>query len=128
MLGRQSKYLNKKVIIDGQEFDSRKEGKFYLLFKEKELKGDIFNLRTQVNYEIIPAVYEDVEKHLKTKTKTIRKCIQRASYYVADFVYTDKDGNEVVVDVKSPITRINPVYRLKKKMMLAFNNIKIKEL
>ncbi len=38
--------------------------------------------------------------------------------YVADFTYVE-NGQQVIEDVKSPITRLNPVFRLKKKMLAA---------
>ena len=123
-----SKYKNKKVIIDGIEFDSQKEGKFYLFLKQKEKDGEIDNLRRQVPYEVIPAVWEDEVRHLKTKDKIVRKCVQRATHYLADFVYTDTaTGEDVVIDVKSDYTRRLSDYRLKKKMMLAYNGIAIIE-
>ena len=123
-----SKYKNKKVIIDGIEFDSQKEGKFYLFLKQKEKDGEIDNLRRQVPYEVIPAVLEDEVRHLKTKDKIVRKCVQRATHYLADFVYTDTaTGDDVVIDVKSDYTRKLSDYRLKKKMMLAYNGIAIIE-
>ncbi len=123
-----SKYKNKKVIIDGIEFDSQKEGKFYLFLKQKEKDGEIDNLRRQVPYEVIPAVWEDEVRHLKTKDKIVRKCVQRATHYLADFVYTDTaTGEDVVIDVKSDYTRKLSDYRLKKKMMLAYNGIAIIE-
>lgn len=121
------KYRNIQTEVFGIKFDSRKEAYHYLKLREEEQKGHISNLRMQVPYELIPAVYRDVTVHLKTKDKTEKKCIQRATHYLADFVYNDADGNEIVVDVKSPITRKNAEYRLKKKMMLAFKNIEIKE-
>lgn len=122
-----SKYLNKKTEVDGLLFDSRKEAKYYLYLKSLEKAGEIQNLQRQVSYEIIPAVYREETKQLKTKTKAITRCIQQAAHYVADFVYDLPDGKQVVVDVKSDITRKNAEYRLKKKMMLAFNGIEIQE-
>ena len=65
----------------------------------------------------------------KTKEKRESYCIQRAAFFVADFVYVETaTGRQVVVDVKSPITRKNAEYRLKKKMMLAFNGIEVTEI
>ena len=123
-----SKYKNKMVVIDGIEFDSQKEGEFYLFLKQKEKDGEIANLRRQVPYEVIPAVWEDEVRHLKTKDKFVRKCVQRAAHYLADFVYTDTaTGEDVVIDVKSDYTRTLSDYRLKKKMMLAYNGIAIIE-
>lgn len=123
-----NKFGNHKVTIDGIRFDSRKEAKFYLFLKEAEKKGEISDLRLQVPYELIPAIYEDQVIHLKTKDKTVTKCVQKAVHYVADFVYRETEtGNEAVVDVKSGITRKHPVYLLKKKMMRAFKGIDIIE-
>ena len=31
-----SKYNNKKVVVDGMEFDSKKEANYYLYLKQKE--------------------------------------------------------------------------------------------
>lgn len=123
-----SKYKNKKVVIDGMTFDSTKEGRFYLFLKEKEKNGEVSNLRRQVPYELIPEVWEDEIKHLKTKDKIVKRCVQRATHYLADFVYTDSvTGEDVVIDVKSDYTRRLSDYRLKKKMMRAFKGISIIE-
>lgn len=120
-----SKYGNKKVEIDGHVFDSRKEAKYYLYLKEKEKEGEISNIRLQVPFEIVPAVYETQIVHLKTKDKEVNRCVQRAVHYIADFVYTVNDtGEDEVVDVKGWRTE---GYRLKKKMMRAFNGIDIIE-
>lgn len=122
------KYRNTPVEVFGIKFDSRKEANYYLLLREQQDKGKISDLRMQVPFELIPAVYKEEVKHLKTKDKIERRCVQRATHYLADFVYKDNEtGKEVVIDVKSPITRQNAEYRLKKKMMLAFKNIEIKE-
>lgn len=123
-----NKYRNTKTTVDGITFDSKKEAGYYLFLKQKERDGEVSNLRMQVPYELIPAVYEEDVVHLKTKDKVVTRCVQRATHYVADFVYTvNATGEDEVVDVKSYITRRNPEYRLKKKMMLAFNGIKILE-
>lgn len=127
-----SKYNNKPIQIDGIWFDSTKEGKYYLYLKQLQLEGKISNLRMQVPFVLLPPVYREIEKtkQLKTKVKTWteRVCIQRDMKYFADFVYTDNNTEEeVVVDVKSSITRKKDAYRLKKKMMLALKGIEIKE-
>lgn len=51
------------------------------------------------------------------------KTIERPVRYIADFVYTE-NGKEVVEDVKGLRT---DTYKLKRKMMLYFHNIKIRE-
>ena len=124
MAKRKSKYGSKKVTYNGIEFDSKKEMYYYIRLKSMQDEGEISNLRLQVPFEVIPAVYETHEVQMKTKVKTVTKLVQRAAYYVADFVYTDKNGNQVVVDAKG----FRPYeYELKKKMMRAFLGITIKE-
>lgn len=126
---RPSKYLNKKTEVEGITFDSKKEASYWLYLRQLEKNGEISNLRRQVSFEVIPAVYGERVVRLKTKEKRESYCIQRAACYVADFVYVETaTGKQVVVDVKSPITRKNAEYRLKKKMMLAFNGIEVVEI
>ena len=124
MAKRKAKYGNKKAKANGRVFDSRTERGRYHTLQTLEKAGEISDLRLQVPFEIIPAIYETVEVQLKTKTKQVQKLVQRASHYVADFVYKDKDGNMVVEDSKGFKT---PEYLLKKKMMRAFLGITIKE-
>lgn len=119
-----SKYGNKKAKASGKVFDSRRERSRYYTLQVLEKAGEISDLRMQVPFEIIPAIYETVEVQLKTKTKQVQKLVQRAAHYFADFVYKDKDGNMVVEDSKGFRTK---EYLLKKKMMRAFLGITIKE-
>lgn len=119
------KYRNLKTVVDGISFDSRKEANHYNRLKQLADNKEIEDLRMQVKYELIPAIWEEHVVHLKTKDKTVRKCVQRAVNYIADFVYKDmKTGEEVVVDVKGMRTK---EYKLKKKMMRAFLGISIVE-
>jgi len=124
MYGPKNKYHARKVNICGIEFDSKKEGMRWLLLKDMERTGEISDLRRQVPFELLPAIYRDEVVHLKTKDKVERRLVQRAVHYVADFVYT-KDGKQVVEDTKG--LRL-PDYILKKKMMLALKGIEIKEI
>lgn len=118
------KYKNKRVEFDGLIFDSLKEKRRYCELQILQKQGMISDLRLQVPYELLPAIYEDVTVQLKTKTKTQRKLVQRATTYVADFVYT-RDGKEVVEDTKGFRTK---EYELKKKMMRSLLGIEIQEL
>lgn len=122
------KYGNHPVDFDGQHFDSKKEATYYVYFRDLARKGEISNLRRQVPFELLPDIYEQKIIHLKTKDKVIQKVVQSAVYYYADFVFTDKQGKEVVVDVKSEATRKDKVYVLKKKMMKAILGIDIREI
>lgn len=53
--------------------------------------------------------------------------IESKAVYTADFVYYDEDGNEVVEDTKSEITRREADYVLRRKLMLHVHGIRIKE-
>lgn len=108
-----SKYGNRKTEIDGILFDSAKEARRYAELKLMERTGEISDLRRQVKFELTPSIREG------------GKVIERASHYVADFVYLDRRTGKIVVeDVKGKRT---PEYILKRKYMLAINKIRIKE-
>ena len=106
-----SKYNNAKY----NGYDSKKEAKRAAELKLLEKAGVISNLQEQVVYELIPAQYRIVNGK--------KKCIERAIKYIADFQYVE-NGNTVVEDAKGFRT---DVYRIKKKLMLYFHNIQIKE-
>lgn len=112
-----SKYRNKKVSFQGEEFDSKRELQRYLVLKDAESKGVIQNLQKQVNFELIPKIEEDVVIHLKRKDKIQRKTIQQPIIYRADFVY-EKDGVMVVEDVKASanMRSLDRVFLLKEKL------------
>lgn len=96
-----SKYHAKKTVVDGITFDSKREADRYLVLKSMEEDGAIEDLRRQVRYELMPAFDVDGRHY-------------RPVFYVADFVYVDKEtGKEVVEDVKGMRT---DVYRLKSKL------------
>lgn len=118
------KYHNKRVEYDGKVFDSLKEKKRYCQLQLLEKQGMISNLRLQVSFELIPPIYEDEVVQLKTKTKIKKKLVQRATTYIADFVY-DSDGKTIVEDTKGFRTK---EYELKKKMMRALLGIAIQEI
>lgn len=110
-----SKYLNKKTDYDGIIFDSKKELKKYLEYKDLEDKGEIKDLKRQVEFVLIGK--------FKLNGKTYRK-----TSYLADFTYISTEDDKLhVIDVKSPYTRKNPVYRLKKKLMAERYQIVIEE-
>lgn len=118
------KYHNKRVEYERIVFDSLKEKRRYCQLQLLEKQGMISNLRLQVPFELIPAIYEDVTIQLKTKVKVKKKLVQRATTYVADFVY-ETMGKTIVEDTKGFRTK---EYELKKKMMRAFLGIEIKEI
>ena len=99
-----SKYHNETVTVDGVTFDSKGEFLRWNFLKLMEQAGEISDLRYHVKYELIPAITEEVVVHLKTKDKTVTKTVQSARYYEADFVYTNKKGEEIVEDFKGQET------------------------
>lgn len=98
---QKSKYRNKKVVIDGIKFDSKKEGNRYLELRLMEDTDYIKDLELQKKFELIPK-YEINGRKV------------RAMNYICDFYYYDilKD-KYIVEDVKGMKTQ---VYKLKKKM------------
>jgi hypothetical protein len=122
-----SKYHSKKTVVDNIEFDSLKEASRYKKLKEQEQAGKIKGLRLQVKYELIPKQVEVKERYSKKTGKRIKdevKTLELPVYYIADFVYKDEKGQEVVEDVKGMRT---PDYVLKRKLMLYIHGIKINE-
>lgn len=120
-----SKYHARKVVVDGIQFDSRKEANRWTELRLLERAGAISELQRQVRYLLIPAHYEAFERYGKDgkRLKDGRRCVERAVWYVADFQYV-QDGKTIVEDVKGLKTK---EYILKRKMLLHFRNIKIKE-
>lgn len=110
-MGR-SKYNNKKIEVDGITFDSRREANRYKELKLLEQSGEISNIERQKRFELIP-------KQKDANGRTVRACC-----YVADFVYTDKEGRQIVEDVKGMRT---DVYKIKKKLMLYVHGVTVIE-
>ncbi len=119
-----NKYGNKKVTVDGITFDSKKEYKRWCELCLLEKAGKITNLQRQVKFVLLPTQYEKcLERDRKGNYKK-GAVIEREAYYKADFVYIDATGRQVVEDAKGVRTT---EYVLKRKMMLHFHGIRIKE-
>lgn len=124
-----NKYGNKKVIIDGLVFDSKREAKRYKELKLLEMCGAIKDLKRQVTFELIPVQREKSTRAYKKGRRQgepiAGKVIEKAVTYIADFVYTDTaTGQTVVEDAKGMRTRD---YVIKRKLMLYIHRIKIQE-
>lgn len=109
------RYNHTKVEADGLKFDSKKEYERYLFLKKEVESGNISNLRTQVTYELIPAVTEEYVEHLKTKDKIKTRTLQRPITWTADFVY-DKESEEIVEDVKPSKFLLSDRFVIKEKL------------
>ena len=94
-------------------YASRKEHRRANELRLMQRAGLITNLREQVSYELIPA-----------QRGADGKVLERACNYIADFVYTDKDGKTVVEDTKGVKTK---EYIIKRKLMLHVHGISITE-
>jgi hypothetical protein len=102
-----NKYGNKRVVVDGIRFDSKREAARWQELKLLERAGEIKGLERQVEYELIP-----------------KQPGERAVKYIADFRYIDHDGKTVVEDTKGVKT---PVYILKRKLLLWVHGIRVVE-
>lgn len=92
-----NKYHNKRVVIDGKVFDSKKEAERYQVLKMLESANIISNLSRQVPFELVP------------KQKN-----ERAVKYIADFMYVETATGKIIVeDVKGFKT---DAYKLKRKL------------
>lgn len=107
---KRSKYFNKKILLDGYEFDSLAEANRYRELKRKVRARQIYALRVHPIYE------------LWANDKRICK-------YIGDFEYKvdTRGGPQVVVeDVKNPVTAKLAAFRLKWRMMDAILNIQVR--
>ena len=123
-----NKYNNKKIVVDGEIFDSKKEYKRYCELSLLEKAGAITELQRQVKYVLIPAQYEEYERYGKKgqRLKDGTKCIEKECAYVADFVYRDTESGELVVeDTKGFRTKD---YIIKRKLMLHVHGIRLVEI
>ena len=105
-----SKYKNRKVSYNGEEYDSVKEYRRHDELKLLQRAGKISGLERQVKFELIPS------------QKLGGKVVERACSYIADFTYYE-DGKLIVEDCKGYATE---VFKLKKKLMLWVHGIRIR--
>lgn len=105
-----NKYRNKKVIVDGEEFDSKKEGNRYKELKLLLKAGKISNLELQPRFLL--------QDGFKKNGRTFRKI-----EYIADFKYIE-NGKTIVEDVKGMQT---DVFKLKHKIFeKVYPNLELK--
>lgn len=104
-------------------YDSEKEYDRAQKLKLMQRAGVISHLREQVPFVLIPAQYGECGKDLKGRP--VRICLEKPCKYIADFVYTDNEtGQKVVEDTKGVRTKD---YIIKRKLMLKVHGIVIKE-
>lgn len=121
-----SKYGNRKITRDGMTFDSIKEYRRWCELSLLERAGEITDLERQVKYVLIPSLYAQDTMTAQGKVKR-GKLLERECSYVADFRYT-QDGETVVEDVKGyKKGQAYALFALKRKLMLYFHGISVKE-
>lgn len=108
-----NKFRAKKTIIDGINFASRAEAARYVQLNLLQKAGEIRGLILQQKFLLTPRRLRD------------DLTWERASHYIADFSYIDKNNKIIVEDVKGFLTKD---YILKRKMMLHIHNIAITEI
>lgn len=107
------KYGNRKTVIDGHTFDSKREAGRYGELKLLERTGQITDLELQPRFELIPKQRRDDGKS------------ERACEYVADFRYTDTATGQIVIeDAKGVRT---DAYIIKRKLVLQVHGITVRE-
>lgn len=122
-----NKFNAKKVVVDGQTFDSKKEAKRYTQLVKLVDTGVIKNLCRQIEYPLIP-VQREPDIITATGKRKSGRVLERKVSYVADFVY-EKDGQTVVEDVKGYRGgRAYDVFVIKRKLMLEKYGIQVKEI
>jgi len=103
-----SKYGNTKVMLGDEKFDSKKELSYYIELKAMQNSGTISELERQVVF-----VLQDSFRDERTGKMVL------AIKYIADFSYIRNDTKEkIVIDVKASAKFQDPVYKLKKKLLL----------
>ena len=129
------KYGNRKVTApDGKTFDSEKELNRYCELLILQRAGEIRDLETQKEFELIPAQYETFPRYGKTgkRLKDGTRCIEKGVKYIADFAYIDNASGRLVVEdtkgYRDPARAGFAKYVIKRKLMLYVHGIRIKEI
>jgi hypothetical protein len=107
-----SKHKNVRVTFAGQTFDSKREANRWLMLTGAQARGEITDLRRQVNFDLTAIERNHPERGF-----------QRVAFYVADFTYYE-GGKFVVEDAKGMKT---DVYKIKKRWVKAEYGIEIRE-
>lgn len=102
-----TKYGAVPTYHDGRRYASKAEARRAVELRALEMAGEIHDLEYQPGFDLwVNGV--------------------KVGTYVADFAYRTKGGLLVVEDVKSKPT-MTPVYRLKRKLMLAIHGVTVTE-
>lgn len=122
-----NKYNARQIVIGDEVFDSKKEGKRWMILKQYEKEGKIFNLQRQVKFVLIPSQREPDK--VGARGGVIKgKVIEKECSYIADFMYGTEQGI-VVEDVKGyKRGGAYAVFSIKRKLMLKEYGLRVKEI
>lgn len=112
---RKNKFGNRRGLeCNGEKYDSGKELKHHQMLElarnAQEPSERVLVIKRQVPFVLLEK--QEGERGIK---------------YIADFVVEYADGHKEVHDTKSPPTRADKAYVMKRKMMLQFHGIRIRE-
>ncbi len=125
-----NKYHNKKArTLDGVIHHSKKEARRWNELLLLERAGEIYDLKRQVKFVLIPAQRKP-DKVGKRGGIIKGELIERECTYIADFVYFDKKTGEFVVEDTKGYKQgeAYALFAIKRKLMLFLKQIKIKEI
>jgi len=111
---RSNKFGAVVTVVDGIRFASKREATRYAELTLLQRAGEIHALELQPVFPLVTVCATTGEVH-------------QVAVYKADFSYQDSTGCVIVEDVKSPATKKNAVYRLKRKMVEASYGITVTE-
>ena len=119
-----NKYHAKKIEVDGEIFDSKREAARYIELQYLQRAGKISGLQRQKKFVLVPAQYEP-ETTGPRGGRIKGKLLEREVAYYADFVYFDEEEKDFVIeDTKGVRTKD---YIIKRKLMLWLNGYQIRE-
>lgn len=119
-----NKYHNRKVTVDGIRFDSVREASRWKELKLLERAGLVYDIQRQVKFKLIPSQRDWTDEVTASGKPKKGKLLEHECSYIADFVYKDQYGLQVVEDTKGVKTKD---YIIKRKLMLWLHGIRVKE-
>ena len=91
--------VGETLVVEDRTIANKLIGKYRMVTLSGDLfekSGSITDLQQQVKYVLLPAQYRPMFDRKAHKWKD--RCVEREVCYVADFVYEDEHGNQVVED------------------------------
>lgn len=125
-----------KAVVDNIIFDSKREAKRYCELKLLLKAGEISHLELQKEFILLPPQYDKptgfYQKGEKKGQPKQGKLLERGVSYFADFCYIDTKTNDYIVEdtkgYRDPSSSEYAKFVLKRKMLLYFYGIKIREI